>query len=136
MLKCGVFVLIYVVMVVGVLGRPVEFNSLEEFEAVSVVDKVGVSGSVVRADGAGNGVKVTGGHQTSEWVFKVVMLVVSVFCSGAFVCSCWCGIKCIRNGCSCKRAWFTPKSMDEYRRRKEAKEEAFEIKMGFGQQRE
>ncbi|CAF0789287.1 unnamed protein product [Adineta ricciae] len=92
MLKFGVVVLIYVMVVMDVFGRP-----------VTVVDRFGVSG------GAGSGVKYI--------LFR-------------------CGIKCIRNGCSCKRVWFTPKSMKEYRCRKEAKKRTFEIKMGFGQQQE
>ncbi|CAF1549045.1 unnamed protein product [Didymodactylos carnosus] len=30
---------------------------------------------------------------------------------------CWCSIKCYRNGGECKRAWWCPKSLKEYRRR-------------------
>ncbi|CAF0789269.1 unnamed protein product [Adineta ricciae] len=97
MLKFGVVVLIYVMVVMDVFGRP-----------VTVVDRFGVSG------GAGSGV-------------KVVMVVVSIFCSG---------VELNVYEMAVVRVWFTPKSMKEYRCRKEAKKRTFEIKMGFGQQQE
>ncbi|CAF0992282.1 unnamed protein product [Didymodactylos carnosus] len=33
---------------------------------------------------------------------------------------CWCGIRCYRNGGECKSAWWYPKTLNEYRRRRDA----------------
>ncbi|CAF5041686.1 unnamed protein product, partial [Rotaria sp. Silwood1] len=44
-----------------------------------------------------------------EWFPSVFDIVISVATSGGFVGGCCCGIKCIRNGCVCKRSWFRRK---------------------------
>ncbi|CAF3950815.1 unnamed protein product, partial [Rotaria sp. Silwood1] len=54
-----------------------------------------------------------------EWLSSRFNIVVSVVTSGGFVGSCWCGIKCIRNGCVFKRSWCYPKSLAEHRRRRD-----------------
>ncbi|CAF4706473.1 unnamed protein product [Rotaria sp. Silwood1] len=54
-----------------------------------------------------------------EWLSSGFNIVVSVVSSGEFVGSCWCGIKCIRNGCVFKRSWCYLKSLAEHRRRRD-----------------
>ncbi|CAF2033790.1 unnamed protein product [Rotaria magnacalcarata] len=46
-------------------------------------------------------------------------ILLSVVSSTGVVCTYWCGMKWVHNGCVCKSSWFYPKSMNEYRRRKQ-----------------
>ncbi|CAF1428749.1 unnamed protein product, partial [Didymodactylos carnosus] len=46
---------------------------------------------------------------------------------------CWCGIRCYRNGGECKSAWWYPKTLNEYRRRRDAARELkFKTKLNSG----
>ncbi|CAF3662459.1 unnamed protein product, partial [Rotaria socialis] len=58
-------------------------------------------------------------RKSSHWISSVLQLLFAAISSGGFVGTCWCSIKCLRNGCAFKRAWVTPKSVAEYKRRKQ-----------------
>ncbi|CAF2063193.1 unnamed protein product [Rotaria magnacalcarata] len=58
------------------------------------------------------------GKIIEEAISNALKVILSALVSGSCICTCFCTMKYVRNGCVCKKAWFYPKSMAEYRRRK------------------
>ncbi|CAF2067251.1 unnamed protein product [Rotaria magnacalcarata] len=116
--------MIVVLALVGcVHSRPIGFKSFEDYDTASLVPLIPAGEMLYPKETSSilisNEKSTTTQSKSSHWISSVLQLLVAAISSGGFVGTCWCSIKCLRNGCEFKRAWVTPKSVAEYKRRKQ-----------------
>ncbi|CAF2167862.1 unnamed protein product [Rotaria magnacalcarata] len=115
--------LVVLALIGCVHAQPIGFKSFGDYDTASLVPLIPAGEMLYLKETSSilisNEKSTTTQSKSSHWISSVLQLLFAAISPGGFVGTCWCSIKCLRNGCEFKRAWVTPKSVAEYKRRKQ-----------------